>query len=120
MTRRLGHADHRHRGKLAQREQAGIAEAGDDHGVGALALAGVGIQRGMAGDGRSRPRGDVAGAEPAGRRDDLRFGAGDAAGDAGAELSQMRAGVRVDEEEAHVGAPALSRADRGSSVQGRV
>jgi len=98
----LRHADHRDGRELAQREQARIAEAGDDHGVHALALARVGVEHGMAGDGRSGPRGDVARAEPAGRRHHLGLGARHAAGYAGAEFGQMRTGVRIDEEKAHV------------------
>jgi hypothetical protein len=100
----LCHADDRHRGKLAQGEQAGIAETGDDHRVSALALARVDVEHRVTGNGGRGPRGDVARAETAGRRHNLGFRASYAAGNACAELGQMRAGVRVDEEESHVSA----------------
>jgi hypothetical protein len=100
-TRRFEHPHHRDRRDLAQGEQAGIAEAGEEDRVAALAVLREGVEGRVAGDGQGRPAGDVGGAETRRGRDEGRRRTRHRPDLRGQEFGHRGAGVRIEQKDPH-------------------
>ncbi len=95
------HADDRHPRQLPQGEKTRIAEAGQIHRVALSPMLREGVERRMAGDGCGSPARDVTRPEAACDGAQFRLVTELRTDMGGDEVGDMRAGVRVDQQDAH-------------------